>query len=378
MKKDTARKTVAVLFGGPSFEHEISVLTGVFALNVLKRSEYDLLPVYIGTDGNFYTSPAMFDVESFTDETKKSFIKIIFVRNEVYRYGKRLKFIKRVDCAFNCCHGGWGEGGGVSALMQIYEVPLVAPDAALSALFMDKVLSKPLIAGMGIPYARYSVLCEEAFLSNETGEIDRIVQEAGLPAIVKPARLGSSIGVTVAHTEKELRAAVQVGFSFDKELLIEEYFPDKRDVNCAAYAANGKIFVSECEEPLSAEQILSFREKYLAGGKQRRCKFPAEVPAVVAEEVKSITERLYRELHFTGMVRADFLLSGDKVYFNEMNTVPGSLAYYLFTDKITGAKKLFCTLIEEAMAAAEKRIKPIPTGILNEVKKFSGVKSGRK
>ncbi len=372
-KKGESRKTVAVLFGGPSFEHEISVLTGVFVLNVLKRQKYDLLPVYIDAAGDFYTSPDMFDVKSFTPEGKGSFTKILFVRNTVCRFGKRLKPVARVDCAFNCCHGGWGEGGGVSALMRIYDIPLASPDAALSGVFMDKLLSKPLIAGMGIPFVRYTALEEGAFLRDEAGEMARVEGALGFPVIVKPARLGSSIGVSVARDKGELAAAARLGFAFDERLLVEEYLPDKRDINCAAYAAGGEIHVSECEEPLSKEEIFSFREKYLAGGKTRKNVFPADLPEEVSAQIKRYTERLYKELHFSGMVRADYLVCGNKIYFSEMNTVPGSLSYYLFTEKFSAAGKLFSALIEEALASAarQKRAYPLP-GVLSSLPAAGG------
>lgn len=360
------QKTVAVLFGGPSFEHDISVLTGVFVLNILKRQKYNLLPVYIDREGDFYTSPEMFDVGSFSGEKRASFTKILFVRGTVCRFGKKLKPIARVDCAFNCCHGGWGEGGGVAALMRMYDIPLASPDAALSGVFMDKVLSKPLIAGMDIPFVRYTALEEGDFLRDEAGEAARVEQTLGFPVIVKPARLGSSIGVSVAHDRRELVEAAALGFAFDERLLVEEYLPDKRDINCAAYAAGGEIHVSECEEPLSKEEILSFREKYLAGGKTRKSTFPAVLPEGVAEQIKEYTRRIYKELNFSGMVRADYLVSGGKVYFSEMNTVPGSLSYYLFTEKFSAAGELFASLIEEAMRAAAREKKVYPsTGVLS-------------
>lgn len=360
------QKTVAVLFGGPSFEHDISVLTGVFVLNILKRQKYNLLPVYIDREGDFYTSPEMFDVGSFSGEKRASFTKILFVRGTVCRFGKKLKPIARVDCAFNCCHGGWGEGGGVAALMRMYDIPLASPDAALSGVFMDKLLSKPLIAGMDIPFVRYTALEEGDFLRDEAGEAARVEQALGFPVIVKPARLGSSIGVSVAHDRRELVEAAALGFAFDERLLVEEYLPDKRDINCAAYAAGGEVHVSECEEPLSKEEILSFREKYLAGGKTRKSTFPAVLPEGVAEKIKEYTRRIYKELNFSGMVRADYLVSGEKVYFSEMNTVPGSLSYYLFTEKFSAAGELFASLIEEAMRAAAREKKVYPsTGVLS-------------
>lgn len=343
------KKTVAVIFGGVSYEREISVLTGVFVLNVLKN-RYNAVPVYIDGEGDFYTSPTMFKVASFTDErTKKGFQKVLFVRKKLCKCVRPYRQIAQIDCAINCCHGGWGEGGGISALMEIYDVPLASPDLSLSGVFMDKVLTKYLVAGMGIASARFTTLCEEDVTIDERAELKRVKDSLGFPLIVKPAHLGSSIGISVAGDEESLQRAVKLAFCFDKKLLIEEYLPEKRDINCAAYAVAGEVFVSECEEPVSKDSILSFREKYLTGGKTRRADFPAKIPEELSADIRRITEKIYRELHFSGMVRADFILSEGKIYFNEMNTVPGSLAYYLFSPKICDAEKLFSSLIEDAI-----------------------------
>ncbi|MBP5242156.1 MAG: ATP-grasp domain-containing protein, partial [Clostridia bacterium] len=227
------------------------------------------------------------------------------------------------------------------------------------------------------PTLPYATLTECDYRAQKEEALARVEDSLGYPVIVKPARLGSSIGVKVAQDRNELTNAVESGFSFDKTLLIEQYLPDKRDINCAAYALNGKIFVSECEEPLSQEEILSFKEKYLDGGKTRRAVFPANIPKAVAEEVKFYTEKLYKTLSLSGMVRADFLLSGEKVYFNELNTVPGSLAYYLFSPKISHAKRLFESLIAEAIATYSKPTLLPETGILTQATalgSFGGVK----
>lgn len=343
---------IAVFFGGESFEHEISILTGVFVLNVLKGA-YDLLPVYIDMDGDFYTSPKMFSIDAFTAE-KKKFTRILFVRDRVYRFGRWGKELMKIDCALNCCHGGMGEGGGIAALMDLYGIPLASPGVPQSGVFIDKTLTKPLVAGMGIPFLPYATVSRADVEADGEGECARIAEEVGFPLILKPARLGSSIGIRTVHTAEELPTALTETFAYDSVLLAEEYLPDKRDINCAAYRDRGKIVVSECEEALSEGEILSFREKYLAnGGKSRRVNFPADIPEPIAREIREMTERLYRELRFSGIVRADFLLSGNRVYFNEMNTVPGSLAYYLFTTRISDARKLFIRLIEDTMSGTK-------------------------
>lgn len=365
-EKGRKKETVAVFFGGKSFEHEISVLTGVFALNVLKGEEFNLLPVYVSTDGKLFTSKEMYDVKNFTAQ-KKNFTEIIFIGNTACALrGKKIKPLKKIDCALNCCHGGWGEGGGLAAYTEFCGIPLVSPDKALSSLFMDKTLSKPLVAGMGIPVLPYVTLCERDWLQGKTGEAARIKEALGLPVIIKPARLGSSVGIAVVREEKALAGAIERAFSFDEVLLLEKYLPDRRDINCAAYGLGGETFVSECEEPLSAEEILSFREKYLTGNK-RFVKFPADIPAKTAEEVKNITRKIYKTLRFTGIIRADFLIGGGKVYFNELNAVPGSLAYYLFTPKISGARELFISLLREAKAGNNSKKTPVPAGILSKL-----------
>lgn len=372
-KKGEERKTVAVFFGGKSFEHEISVLTGVFALNALKGDEYDLLPVYISMDGRMYTSEEMYDVKTFT-VAKNNFTEIIFLKNTVCALrGKKIKPIKAVTCALNCCHGGWGEDGGLAAYTEFCSIPITSPDKTLSSVFMDKTVSKPLIAGMGIPSARYVTLFEGDWSRDRGAAERRIKEELGLPVIIKPARLGSSVGIGVVKEERALAAAIERAFTFDDALLIEEYLPDKRDINCAVYACGGEIYVSECEEPLSGEEILSFREKYLAGN-ERLVRFPAEIPKTQAEEMKEIAEKIYKTLRFTGMVRVDFLLCGEKVYFNELNTVPGSLAYYLFTQKISGAGKLFAALIREAIEKKGEKT-PHPAGILQKITLKGGAKA---
>ncbi len=379
MSKNQGQKTVAVLFGGVSFEHEISILTGVFVLNILKSSNYKILPVYVDTEGDFYTAESMFDVNTFKnmDEKngKKKFIKILFARNKVYRF-QGWKELAIVDCALNCCHGGWGEGGGVSALMDVYDIPLASPDLALSSAFMDKRLTKKIIAGMGIPSARYYALTERAFTADTDGEIEKIERLLGYPVILKPARLGSSIGIAVARDRGELKSAIKLSFAYDDGLLIEEYLDGKRDINCAAYGVGDRVFVSACEEPFSRDTVLSFKEKYEE--KTRSRSFPAQLPDGISEKIRSYTERIYKELNFTGIVRADYLLVGKEVYFNEMNTVPGSLAYYLFSEKFTIVRDIFISLVEDAITQKARKKKPLRmTGVLHKVN-LGGGKTARK
>lgn len=361
------KSTVAVFFGGPSYEHDISILTGVFVLNILKSSKFNLIPVYIGKDGSLFTSGEMFDISYFSAPNKKA-QKVFLSGGTLYREGMHFKKIAKLSGALNCCHGGWGEGGGLSALLELNGVPCASPEHGASALFLDKVLTKHVISGMGIPTAPFTAVERTDYLRDKNAVCHHIDSELGYPVVVKPARLGSSIGVATANNAEELISALSLAFALDDSVLVERYLEGKRDINIAVYALHGEYYLSECEEPFSKEEIFSFSEKYMTGGKTRRNRIPAELSERVREEIRLYALALYKRFRFRGIVRADFLLCGERVYFCELNTVPGSLAYYLFSEKFSDAKKLFTALIDEAMEQGVKERDYPATGVLKSVK----------
>ena len=340
-------KKVAVFFGGNSNEHEISVITGMLACNLLRGAELDVLPVYLTRENDIYTGE-MRAVADFKVPSKK---------------WKRLRFCKGgletergkkfpVDVALNCCHGGAGEDGTLSALFRWHGIASASPDVALSSVFMDKTLTKFMARGLGLPVL-------EGVCLKEGDGVEKM--PFSYPVIVKPARLGSSIGITVAKDEEELASALALAFTLDDSALIEPYVREKRDLNCAACRIGGKIVLSPVEEVFSRETILSFREKYEGDG-EKRSKFPADIPQNIADMVQNCTKTLYESFRARGVVRADFLLVGDEVYFNELNTVPGSLACYLFGNSLTDSKNFLLSLLGEAREEARKPI--LTTGIL--------------
>lgn len=242
----------------------------------------------------------------------------------------------------------------------------------MSAICMDKILTKYFVKGMGIPVVRSFSVRE-----TEWKDRDAVLQSAarfGYPLIVKPARLGSSIGVKVARDGAQLSVALDLAFRLDSAALIEAYLPEKRDINCAAYRRGEEIVLSPLEEVLSAEDILTFSEKYEQPGANRSV-IPAPIPEETAQTIRSITSRLYEALGGQGVVRADFLIAGDEVYLNELNTVPGSLALYLFSNSLTGGRALLCSLLSEAKREAKKEV--VCSGIL-EGDVFSHRKGGKR
>ncbi len=372
-------RKVAVFFGGKSCENEISVLTGVFVMNVLQGEKYSILPIYVHTDGLLYTSSKMMNVEVFKEKKYSGFRRITVENGTVYALSEqkgRLKRVVKPDVAINCCHGGWGEGGGISALCERNNIPLASPEVAPSAVFMDKCMTKIVMRGLDIPIVDYIRVNEEDYQKRGAFLLKRIENRLKYPVIVKPAHLGSSIGIATAKNEEEVKQAISLAFSLDHRIIIEKYLADKKDVNCAAYSLNGEIFVSEPETAFG-EGVYSFEEKYVKrasnGVRQKGAILTKEGGRYafnneLRDKIRAYTRMIYKRMNLSGVVRMDYLVSDGKAYLCEVNTVPGSRAYYLFCERISDARTFFGELIEDALRKrGESNKKIITTGILNGV-----------
>lgn len=371
-------RKVAVVFGGRSCENEISILTGVFVLNVLDREKYDPIPIYIHTDGGTYTSKKMTDLKVFKEKRYAEFERIFLDGGTVYALNvgkRRMKPLVKLDCAVNCCHGGLGEGGGVSAMMEWNSVPLASPELTPSGVFLDKCMTKIVMRGLGIPTLDFIRVNESDYEKRGAFLLKRIGSKLKYPVVIKPAHLGSSIGITVANDEEEAKKGIESAFQLDHRLIIERYLKEKKDVNCAAYELKGEIFVSEPETAFG-EGVYSFEEKYvkrdsdgipLKGERQKdrgRCALSTEL----REKIRAYTRTVYKRMDLKGAVRMDFLVSEGKAYLCEVNTVPGSLAYYLFCERLSDARTFFGDLIEEGIRSYEQRQKKVlSTGILRKI-----------
>lgn len=369
-------RNVAVVFGGKSCENEISILTGVFVLNVLDREKYNPIPIYIHTDGGAYTSSKMNDLRVFKEKRYSSFERIFLDGGSMYALNAKkdkIKRLEKIDVALNCCHGGWGEGGGVSAWMEWNGIPLASPDLTPSAVFLDKCLTKIVLQGLNIPTLEYIRVNESDYKKRAAFLLKRIGAKLKYPVVIKPAHLGSSIGITVARTEEEAKTGIEIAFALDHRLIIERYLEKKQDVNCAAYELGGEIYVSEPERAFG-KGVYSFEEKYIrrtsdgAVGKMENKPKEREkgsLSADMREKIRAYTKTVYKRMNLKGVVRMDFLVSEGQVYLCEVNTVPGSLAYYLFCERVSDAREFFGDLIEEGIVDfVKKEKKIITTGIL--------------
>ena len=348
-------KNIAVFFGGVSSENEISIITGTMVCNVLKKGGQTVWPVYITQEGRYLCGGNLADIKNFSGEVLPKAAECAFEKGGLVILSKRGKIKERVPvcAAVNCCHGGWGEGGGISGLCAALSIPLASAGVFESSSLLDKYLTKILMKGLDVSTVEYDYLrdiCGATHIKN-------------FPVMVKPVHLGSSIGVVKAGNAEELSAALEAAFMLDGGVIVERYITGRREINCAAYFADGKVITSPCEEVFGGD-ILSYDDKYSGNGRRA---FPAEITQDMADKIRGLTQEVYSKLNMRGIVRFDFIVEGDSVYLSEVNTVPGSLSHYLLTQNFEEFYKLLLTLIEQARTdftqSASKTL--INTGIIN-------------
>ncbi len=369
------RKRVCLLFGGRSLEKDISVITAMQTLQNIDRSKYKVEPIYM-YDGNFYVRNVD-EIESFAPFNALNHSKAI-LHNGVFYIIKRntlTKFFKP-DVALICCHGGEGEDGTLQALLQYNQIPHTSPDILQSALGMDKALAKDVFDQMLLNTLPHEVINANELNKNDEELMFHLENLLDYPMIVKPSRQGSSIGIGVATNREELIFALNVAGHYDTKIIVEQKLVDFAEVNCACFRDGEQLIVSETEQPISINDFLTFEDKYQDNGKLSGGGhvIPADIGALNGV-VKANTIRIYKELNLNGVVRMDFLVdkTRDKVYINEINTVPGSMAFYLFSEIGISFESMLTSIIEnsEAYFKDKNLEKEFATNVLENYSKNS-------
>lgn len=363
---------LAVLFGGRSVEHEVSVISAVQAMASMNKEKYNIIPVYMTKKSEFYTSEKMFDINSFKDipALLSESTECVFVRSSEGKVQlQRLKtkmfgsnVITDVDIAFPIVHGTNVEDGALQGYLQTLDLPYVGCDVLASAVGMDKFVMKILLKDAGFP-----VLDCCRFAAYQAGEMDLMVAEVekkfGYPVIVKPINLGSSVGISKAKDRDGLVKSIEEAFEFADRILVEPCVVELKEINCAVLGDSESAEASVCEEPVQASEddILSYEQKYVGGGKSGgskgmatlKRKIPAEITPEQDEFVRKTAVDAFRYLGLNGVTRIDFMMdmATEKIYINEINTIPGSLAFYLWEPK--GVK--YTQLLEKMIDLAMKR-----------------------
>ena len=338
-------KNVAVFFGGESIEHDISIITGVLTVNSIDK-KYNSIPVYVSKNGEFYTGESLKDPDGYKNLDYKKLKKVTLLAKSNILYevkNKKLKPLFEIAVGVNCMHGERGEDGSLSALLNLSNIPLASPSILGSSICMNKGATKIMLKGLDIPCLDYVIATD--IISAVSSE------KFSYPLIVKPTTGGSSIGVCKANNRTELEFATLDGLKYSESVIIEPLLEDFIEINCACFRdADGNMVVSECEKPIGKEEVLTFSDKYEKGIRE----FPAKIDKEISDKIKKLTAKIYRELEFKGVIRIDYFVKEKKVFVNEINTVPGSLAYYLFCKNTVEFTKMLSEMIEFGITSFNK------------------------
>ncbi|MBD5495866.1 MAG: D-alanine--D-alanine ligase [Lachnospiraceae bacterium] len=360
---------VGVFFGGKSVEHEVSVISGIQALKAFDKDKYDAIPIYITKENEMYTGEAIGDIKSYKNipELLKKSIRIFFICEQgklnIVQYPEK-KFgnsvIDHIDVAFPVVHGANVEDGSLQGFLRHYNVPLVGCDVTAAAVSMDKYVMKTVLMDNDIPVLPCVTLHVKEYQENSEAVYNRIESKIDYPVIVKPVNLGSSVGIKVAKDRDGLKEALEYAFEFGQKVLVERAIMKLREINCAVLGDYENAQASECEEPISSDEILSYEDKYVAGNKggsegMRTAKreLPANLSPELREEIRTLAVKTFKALNCNGVSRIDFMIDKDinKVYVNEINSIPGSLAFYLWE----ALGKPYAELLDDMVKLALKR-----------------------
>ena len=373
-----ANKTkVAVIFGGNSVEHEVSIISGLQAYAALDRDKYDVIPLYLSKDNRFYTGEGIGDIKSYTDISAclKNADEVIPVKGKqgvdlVYyplkRFGRSVA--ASFDVVLPVVHGTNVEDGTLMGFLELLGVPYAACDVTASALSMDKMRMKAVLAAAGLPVLPALQFTGQAYASDSETVMGKIEDTFAYPVIVKPVNLGSSVGISRATDRRSLQASLDLAAGFSERILVERAVPNLREINCAVLGDEFDAQASVCEEPINATDILSYSDKYMSGGKgakgsksggmadlKRRC--PAQLPDGMTEQVQDFAVKAFQALGCLGVARIDFLNDKEsgELWINEINAIPGSLSFYLWEAVGISFKELLDRLIALAFKRHRER-----------------------
>ncbi|MDG5767441.1 D-alanine--D-alanine ligase [Balneolales bacterium ANBcel1] len=392
------QKNLVIAFGGNSPEHEVSVLTAIQAASALETAGWNLIPLYITKDGIWLTGEHLLDLESYKDihdaERRGTpchfemgddgMARLAALPGGLFSRTKR----HRIDALLCAFHGADGENGAFQGLCETFNIPYTGSDVSSSAIGMDKRLAKELCRQAGIPVVEDVRIQEEEWI-REQERLVTACEQLGFPLYVKPVSLGSSIGVHRVGDRQALATAVEESFRYDSGLLVEKAVHPLTEINCSALGDQDAVQVSVCEQPLGKEELLSFEDKYMHGdgGKGMAAAsrhIPAPLPEEQTRQIREYTRHIFHQLGCSGVARLDFLLNTDtgEIFFNEINTIPGSFSFYLWEATEVPFDRLLGELISLALKRHQKknsRVRSHEVNLLSQkaAKGLKGLKGGK-
>ena len=320
-----SKMKLAVIFGGTSTEHDVSIVSGTSIIKNLNKEKYEIYPIYIGKEGNWY---------EYTKNIKEiEKIKVGDKITEVKNIDNPMTYLKQMDCVYPVLHGANGEDGTIQGLLELLKVPYVGCKVLASSISMDKAYTKIIFEQAGLKQAPYLYIREdkgkykyiEKDFTEEVYNLEdlskKIEEKISYPMYVKPSNSGSSVGISKVKNKKELEDAIKYASKYDKKILIEQGI-NGREVECAILG-NEEPIASCIGEVLSAEEFYSFDAKYK--NQQSKTQIPANLPTNITEEIKKQAIKAFKAVDGNGLSRVDFFVENgtNEIIINEINTLPG-------------------------------------------------------
>ena len=383
---------LGVIFGGESVEHEISIISAVQAMNKLDNEKYEVIPIYITKDKLWYTGEILKDIETYQDYSllKRYTKNVVLIKRNgrfiLQSQGLFKTVVKELDLAFPIVHGTNVEDGTLQGYLKTVGIPFVGSDVLSSAIGQDKVVQKQVFQAEELPMTDYIWFYDSEYLENQE-EILKKVKKLGYPVIIKPASLGSSVGIATAKDEDGLVEAIEEAITYDKKVVVEELVKNLTEVNISVVGNYESQELSLIEEVMSDNDLLTYEDKYAGGSKLKGSKgmasasrkIPAEITEKQEKQVREIARRAFKALGSSGNVRIDFLVDkkSKKVYINEVNSCPGSLAFYLWDPLNIDYTELLDNMINIAIKDYKKRLSKTYSFDTNILNGYNGLKGSK-
>ena len=378
---------VAVIYGSRTCEHDVSIVSALQAMDNLDKNEYEIVPVYIARDGQWYTGRLLRNITFYSafkpelvthvapvmsEDGKLTLMPVTSIAPHGFKGMVKVLMsnmnlgedtVEKCDVVLPVMHGMNGEDGTLQGLLELFNVPYTSTGVLGSALGMDKIAMKQFFRGCGLPVVDGMWFARSEWTKNHEEVLNRVESSCPYPVYVKPANLGSSIGISRATDRQSLIKAIETAVEYDRRILVERGIEKPVEINCSALRIKGEVRASLCEMPASWEEFLTFDDKYLRGSKSGKGqgmeslarKVPAPISDELTQHIQQMTTQVYNAMDCKGVVRIDYMLDGDELYINEINIIPGSLAFYLWEPLGISFKEMLDCMIEDAFTAyAEK------------------------
>lgn len=362
------KTTIGVFFGGRSTEHEISVISANQAINAIDKDKFDVVPVYITKQGKWYTGDALLEISNYRntasllEKCQEVYMKPIYGDYNLYKAKKPMfgsDVFAKFDVVIPVLHGSNGEDGIFEGVLETIGIPYAGCSTLASANGMDKITMKMILQASGIPIVDYLWFTDRQWFEKRDELIGDIEKKLGYPVIVKPANLGSSVGIGRAHDREDLIDKINTAEQYSSRIIVEHMVDNLQEINCSVLGDCDDYQTSVLEEPIKSGEILSYTDKYMGGSKGKtgmqsaQKRIPADLPESETARIKDLAGKTFAVLSCHGVSRVDMIIDRDNrnIYVNEINTIPGSLSFYLW--EASGIK--FDKLMERLVSLALKR-----------------------